>query len=111
MINVFEKLGKTFGIDEFELEDDLAKMGITLRGLTIYVNTGKKHRIGTEDVIRYYAHEAGNLLSGCRTIADITGDWRPIDNLAKQCLEIYKVLKRDELAKLARKFNMEPKGW
>jgi len=113
MINVFERLGKAFGIDEYELEEMLStNFGMNFRGLTIYVQTGKKKtRIGVEDVIQYYAYEAGNLSSGCRTLAGIIGDWRPVDELAKQCLEIYKVLKRDEMVKIARKFGMTPKGW
>jgi len=111
MINVYEMLGKAFGIDEYELEEMLSEnFGMYFRGLTIYVQAGKKKtRIGVNDIIYYYAYEARNLSSGCRTLAGIVGDWRNIDSLAKQCLEIYKVLKRDELQKIAHKFGMELK--
>jgi hypothetical protein len=113
MKDVFEILGKAFHIDEFDLEKSLSKMGISFRGYVIYVKLWKndKRRVTPEDVVNYYIHEAGNLSSGCRTLAGITGDWRPIDELAKQCLNIYKVIKKDELRKIARKNGLEPNGW
>jgi hypothetical protein len=109
MYNIYQKLGKAFGVDEYELETSLNEMGITFRGYTIHVHVSKKgsKTITPKDVVEYYAHEAGNISSGCRTLAGITGDWRPIDELAKQCLSIYKVVKRKDLVKEARKHNME----
>ena len=44
-------------------------------------------KITVKDVTCYYAHDARNISSGCRTLAGITGDWRPIDILAHECLE------------------------
>jgi hypothetical protein len=112
MKDVYEMLEKAFGIDTEDLMLQFSSMGITFRGYTVYVSIGKNNRkkISVEDVIRYYAYEAGNLSSGCRTIAGLSGDWRPIDALAKQCLEIYKVLKKNELKKTAHKYNMELKS-
>jgi len=57
-------------------------------------------RITPKDVVEYYREQAGNITSGCRVIAGYAGDWRPIDRLAKECLEWFKLvdiepLKRD----------------
>ena len=78
--------------------------GFGFRGHTLRVN-GK--RITAEDVIYYYAHDARNITSGCRQLGSIRGDWRPIDRLAKTCLAIYKVLKRDQLVREAKKYVVD----
>jgi len=70
---------------------------------------GGEHKITIEDVVEYYAYEAGNLLSGCRTIGGITGDWRNIDALAKECLEIFKLLNIERLRSISRKYGLIPK--
>lgn len=44
-------------------------------------------RITPKDVTEYYCKWAGNITSGCRVIAGYAGDWRPVDRLAKECLE------------------------
>ena len=105
-MNAYEILVEHFG-NEAILEE-LEQSGITFNRKTIYVN-GKKVTVG--DVIYYYAHDARNITSGCRRLGSIVGDWRPIDCLAKTCLQIYKVLKRDQLVREAKKFGMSPKGW
>jgi hypothetical protein len=111
MKDINSMLEKAFGMDSEELEDSLQRMCITFRGYTIYVQIGRnnKMRVGVEDVIQYYKHEAGNIYSGCRTLAKLSGDWRPIDELAKTCLNIYKVIKRPELEKIANKNGMQLK--
>lgn len=42
------------------------------------------HRITRKDVDEYYREQAGNILSGLRTIGSIVGDWRMIDNIASE---------------------------
>ena len=42
--------------------------------------------ITIRDVVIYYARDAKDINSGCRTLARINGDWRPIDQLAQECL-------------------------
>jgi hypothetical protein len=86
---VFDVLYGHFTWDQLEY---LEQMGFEFRGKTIYIN-GKRIRV--EDVIYYYARDARNISSGCRRLGPLAGDWRPIDGLAKTCLEIYKVLKCD----------------
>lgn len=111
MIDIFEELGKAFKEDPFDLEKQLSNMGISFRGYTIYITLCKddKHKVTPEDVVNYYVGQAGNLSSGCRTLADITGDWRQINDLAKECLEIYKIIKRKELELHLHKHGMELK--
>ena len=68
---------------------------------------GIKITIG--DVALYYAHEACNITSGCRTIGGLTGDWRQIDSLAKECLEWFKYINIEGIRKEARKHGLQPK--
>jgi len=65
-------------------------------------------KVRLEDVARYYRTEAGNLLSGCRTLAGIIGDWRPIDHLANICLEWFKAVNVEGIRRAARRFGLEP---
>jgi hypothetical protein len=109
MLNIYQKLEKLTGMDSETLEQRYNQAGITFRGYTIHVHVSKKGSkvVTPKDVIEYYAHEAGNMTSGCRTLAGITGDWRLIEDLARQCLEIYRLVKRKDLVKEAHKHNME----
>ena len=66
-------------------------------------------KITMGDVARYYAHEACNITSGCRTIGGLTGDWRQIDSLVKECLEWFKYINIEGMRKEARKHGLEPK--
>ena len=67
-------------------------------------------RIRIRDVVRYYATDAQNITSGCRSIAGIVGDWRPIDYLAQDCLEYFKQVNRPGLEREGRKYGMTLKG-
>jgi len=110
MKDIYSMMKKSFGMNTEELEDALQRMCITFRGYTVYVQIGKDNRmrVGVEDVIRYYKYEAGSM-SGCRTLAKLSGDWRPVDELAKTCLNIYKSIRRPELEKEAKRNGMELK--
>ncbi len=57
-------------------------------------------------VIEYYATDARNTLSGIRTIAGHSGDWRPIDQLAQEALEWFKYVNRSQLAREGEKRGM-----
>lgn len=64
------------------------------------------------DVINYYRQ--GNSMgcasmSGCRTLATFTTDWRMVDNMAKECLEVFKIINREALEKEGKKYGMEMK--
>ena len=76
--------------------------------ISLLVEGGYK-KISVEDVIKYYRYEAPNIESGCRTIASISGDWRPIDNIAKFCLEIFKIINTKDLRKIGKLYGMTAK--
>ena len=68
-----------------------------------------EHKVTVEDVVKYFALESCNLLSGVRRLGGIAGDWRQIDNLAHLCHEIFKITSIRELRRTARKYGLEPK--
>mgnify|MGYP001123227506 CR=1 FL=1 len=68
-----------------------------------------EHKITIEDVVEYYATQAINISSGCREISTISGDWRNIDYLAKECIEIFKWLNIETLRRISRKRGLIPK--
>jgi hypothetical protein len=63
-------------------------------------------KITITDVIEYYATDARNILSGIRTLAGHSGDWRPIDALAKEALAWFKYVNRTRLAREGEKRGM-----
>ena len=69
---------------------------------------GRDHTITIKDVVEYYTTQAGNFLSGCRQLGSIIGDWRPIDYLAKECLEIFKYLNKEKLRRVSREWGLIP---
>ena len=77
--------------------------------LVVSVHGDGKKEVTVEDVVRYYAYEASNLLSGVRCLGSICGDWRQIDYLADLCLQVFKVLAINKLRKLSREYGLEPK--
>lgn len=69
-------------------------------------------KITPKDVINYYKQDnsmgcAG--MSGCRTLSTFTTDWRMVDNMAKECLEIFKLINKETLQKEGKEFGMELK--
>jgi hypothetical protein len=65
-------------------------------------------RVRIFDVARYYQTEARSM-SGCRTLAGIVGDWRPVDRVARVCLEHFKQVNVKALRREARKAGLIPK--
>ena len=68
-----------------------------------------EHIVTMADVAEYYAYEAGNLLSGCRKLGAIVGDWRNIDALAKECLEIFKRVNLEGMRRASWRLGLVPK--
>lgn len=58
--------------------------------------------ITMDDVARYYAEEARNLSSGCRTLARMTADWRYVDRLAAMALHWFKQINIDGMRSAAQ---------
>ena len=67
-------------------------------------------RITVKDVVEYYRKWARDIISGCRMIAGYAGDWRPIDRLAKECLEWFKVVNIEALRREGIKHGMTLKA-
>ncbi len=63
-------------------------------------------KITLSNVIDYYATDARNILSGIRTIAGYSGDWKPIDQLAQAALEWFKYVNRLVLAREGERRGM-----
>jgi hypothetical protein len=66
------------------------------------------YTITPEDVIYYYYRDARNITSGCRSVGNITDDWRMIDSIAKTLLEVYKIINRPAMVmvKEGEKYGM-----
>ena len=68
-----------------------------------------EHTITIKGVAEYYAYWANNIVSGCRQLGTITGDWRPVDRIAKECLEIFKCVNLEGMRRESRKLGLVPK--
>ena len=66
----------------------------------------KWYTVTISDVIRYYHVDARNISSGGRCIGRICGDWRNIDYIAKECLEVFKQINRKGLERAAKRYGM-----
>jgi hypothetical protein len=66
-------------------------------------------RVTPDDVAEFYATQAGNLLSGCRTFAGLTGDWRPLSELAKAALEWFKQVNVAGMRRAGRRLGLVPR--
>ena len=81
----------------------------------IVIRTGSEwegasdHKITMDDVARYYATDARNLLSGCRSLGGVHGDWRNIDALASECLAWFKLANLAALRLTCRGYGLEPR--
>jgi hypothetical protein len=64
--------------------------------------------ITLDDVAEYYATQARNLSSGCRTLAGLTGDWRYIDQLASMAIGWFKRVNVEEMRAAGRRHGITP---
>ena len=92
-----------------ELPDYMSMEGDTLKVRVSDWRGEKEIKVGMEEVADYYLHEAHNISSGCRTLAGHTGDWRPIDNLASECMYVYRELDLDKFRKVCMDKGLTPK--
>ncbi len=71
---------------------------------------GEIHRIHItpNDVAEFFATQA-NSLSGCRTLAGLTGDWRPASELAQACLDWFKQVNVVAMRQAARRLGLVPR--
>jgi hypothetical protein len=66
-------------------------------------------KITLDDLAEFYSTQANNLSSGIRTLAGLTGDWRPISELADLALEWFKAVNVDGMRRATRKIGLEPR--
>jgi hypothetical protein len=60
-------------------------------------------------VAHFFATQVGNLLSGCRTLAGLAGDWRSISELAQACLDWFKLVNVVGIRRAARRLGLLPR--
>lgn len=86
------------------------KMFVDVRvGETSWGEPERLVRIRIADVAKYFRYEAQNITSGCRTLAGIVGDWRPIDHIAQDCLSYFRQVNIEGMRREARKLGLIPK--
>lgn len=68
----------------------------------------RKVRITPRDVAVFYRYQAGSF-SGCRTLAGLTGDWRPVSDLARACLSYFRTMCIVQLRRAARRVGLVPR--
>lgn len=68
----------------------------------------KAEKVKMQDVVDYFAKYGGSagFLSSYRFLGQIGGDWRPIDQLANECLYIFRMLNSTKLKTLCRRANL-----
>jgi hypothetical protein len=87
-----ERLAAFYGGDIPGYILDAGETFITLQaGVNVFGD--REVKITMDNVADYYRTQAGNAAySGCRTLAGMAGDWRPIDMMARECLEWFKAV-------------------
>lgn len=102
-----DKLAEFYQEDIPEYILDASKSFIKIRVFDWQGEQGLK--ITVKHVVKYYRDQARNITSGCRTLAGYTGDWRPVDRLAKECLEWFKLVNIEALRRTSKKYGLIPK--
>ena len=89
---MYERLAAFYGGDIPGYILDAGETSITLHaGVNVFGD--REVKITMDDVADYYRNQAGDATySGCRTLAGMAGDWRPIDMMARECLKWFKTV-------------------
>jgi hypothetical protein len=66
-------------------------------------------RVTPTNLVEFFATQANNLLSGCRTLAGLTGDWRPVSALAQACLNWFRIVNVGGVRRAARRVGLVPR--
>jgi len=66
-------------------------------------------RIMPANLAEFYATQANNLSSGIRTLAGLSGDWRPISQLADLALSWFKQVNLKGMRRAARRIGLTPR--
>lgn len=63
-------------------------------------------RVTPDNLADFFATQANNLSSGSRTLVGLTGDWRPVSQLAQACLDWFKHVNVTSMRRAARRFGL-----
>jgi len=66
-------------------------------------------KITPASLAEFYATQANNLSSGIRTLANLSGDWRPISQLADLALDWFKNVNVEGMRRAARRVGLTPR--
>ena len=66
-------------------------------------------RITPANLAEFFATQANNLSSGIRTLAGLSGDWRPISELAKLALDWFKQVNVEGMRRAGRRIGLTPR--
>lgn len=88
--------------------EEAQKTKLVVRCLTVFEEETTL-TITLDDVAQYYAVEARNLSSGCRTLAGLAGDWRYVDGLASLALGWFKRVNVQEMLAAAKRHGIQPR--
>ena len=91
-----------------EFVERAGKSFLTVRTMNVF-GEQVSLKITLADVAEFYATQARNLGSGIRTLADLSGDWRPISELADLALGWFKSVNVEGMRRAARKVGLEPR--
>ena len=105
----YQQIDEMYNYEYPEYLKILSKSRIQIRACKWEGDISKWITITVKDVVNYY--NQGNPMgcggmSGCRALSNFTSDWRMIDNMAKECLEIFKIINRKSLEKEGEKLGM-----
>lgn len=105
---IWEKVEEAYGYDAPSYIVGVGNTFIIVNVEDIISNKSKRLKVTINDVAKYYATQANNIVSGMRSLAGHHGDWRPIDDLAKECLEYFKLINMQGLKKVCKSFGLKP---
>lgn len=66
-------------------------------------------KITPVNLAEFYATQANNLSSGIRTLAGLSGDWRPISELADVALSWFKSVNIEGMRRAGRRVGLVPR--
>ena len=105
--DMYERLAAFYGGDIPGYILDAGETSITLHaGVNVFGD--REVTITMDDIADYYRDQAGDAThSGCRTLAGMAGDWRPIDMMARECLKWFKTVNIAGMRRAVKKTRRE----
>lgn len=107
-IDYWELLMKNWYGDPPQWVKTLSRTYLIVRVSNILEET-QDLKVTQQDVAEFYDTQAMNMMSGARTLAGWTGDWRPVSELAQFCLDWFKLVDIKGMRRVSRKRGLVPK--